>query len=102
MVDPTGVAGAGGLGSTAGAARGATGAAQGRGGFAEVLRSSIEEVARLQEDASRAVEELAAGRTEDLTGVIMAVEKADIAFKTLLAIRTKLMDAYEEIKNIPL
>jgi len=29
-----------------------------------------------------------------------AVEKADLAFKTLLAIRSKLMDAYEEIKQI--
>ena len=35
-----------------------------------------------------------------MTGVMTAVEKADMAFKTLLAIRSKLMDAYEEIKGI--
>jgi flagellar hook-basal body complex protein FliE len=29
-----------------------------------------------------------------------AVEKSDLAFKTLLTIRAKLMDAYEEIKQI--
>ena len=29
-----------------------------------------------------------------------AVEKSDLAFKTLLAIRTKLMEAYEEFKAI--
>jgi len=68
--------------------------------FAEALRKSIDEVARLQQDASRAVEDLATGKTEDVSGVMTAVEKADLAFKTLLAIRSKLMEAYEEIKAI--
>jgi len=31
-----------------------------------------------------------------------AMEKSDVAFKTLLAIRTKLMEAYDEVRNIPL
>jgi flagellar hook-basal body complex protein FliE len=35
-----------------------------------------------------------------VTGVMTAMEKSDLAFKTLLAIRAKLMDAYEEIKGI--
>ena len=29
-----------------------------------------------------------------------AVEKSDLAFKTLLAIRSKLIDAYDEIKGM--
>jgi flagellar hook-basal body complex protein FliE len=69
-------------------------------GFADVLKSQIDEVAKLQKDASQAVENLTTGRTEDVAGVMTAMEKSDIAFKTLLAIRAKLMDAYEEIKNI--
>ena len=72
----------------------------GAASFADVLKSSIDEVSRLQQDASQAVQDLATGRTEDVTGVMTAVEKSDIAFKMLLAIRGKLMDAYEEIKNI--
>ena len=47
------------------------------------------------------MEDLATGKSENVTGVMTAVEKSDLAFKTLLAIRTKLMDAYDEIKNIP-
>jgi flagellar hook-basal body complex protein FliE len=81
-----------------GAARqgpGATGAS-----FADVLKDSIGEVSRLQQDASQAVENLATGKTEDVTGVMTAMEKSELAFKTLLAIRAKLMDAYEEIKSI--
>jgi flagellar hook-basal body complex protein FliE len=68
--------------------------------FADVLKGSIDEVARLQQDASKAVQDLATGKTENVTGVMTAMEKSDIAFKTLLAIRGKLMDAYDEIKNI--
>ncbi len=88
---------AGGLAPRAGGA-GTPGGAS----FADTLKNSIEEVARLQQDASRAVDNLATGQSENVTGVMTAVEKADIAFKTLLAIRAKLMEAYEEIKNIPI
>jgi flagellar hook-basal body complex protein FliE len=86
-VSPGKTAGAGGAGAS---------------GFADTLKKSIDEVSRLQQDASKAVEDLATGKSEDVTGVMAAVEKSDLAFKTLLAIRAKLMDAYEEIKNIPI
>src|SRR4051812_26279312 len=80
----------------------AGGAAPSAGGssFADVLQKSIGEVSKLQQDASQAVEDLATGKTEDVTGVMTAMEKSDLAFKTLLSIRAKLMEAYEEIKNI--
>jgi flagellar hook-basal body complex protein FliE len=68
--------------------------------FSDVLKNSIDEVARLQQDASKAVEDVMTGKSEDVVGVMTAMEKSDIAFKTLLAIRGKLMDAYEEIKSI--
>jgi flagellar hook-basal body complex protein FliE len=84
-VAPSKIGGAGGAGASS---------------FADTLKNSINEVSKLQQDASQAVEDLATGRTENVTGVMTAMEKADIAFKTLLAIRGKLMDAYEEIKNI--
>ena len=80
--------------------RSSAGDAAGSGGFSDLLQKSIDEVARLQQDASKAVEDLATGKTEDVTGVMTAMEKSDLAFKTLLAIRAKLMDAYEEIKSI--
>jgi len=74
--------------------------ASGSTSFSDVLKNSIDEVSRLQQDASKAVEDLATGKTENVNGVMTAMEKADIAFKTLLAIRAKLMDAYEEVKSI--
>ena len=89
-----GATSAGGISKTTGA--GGTGGAS----FADALKNSINEVSRLQQDASQAVQNLATGKSEDVTGVMTAMEKSDLAFKTLLAIRAKLMDAYEEIKGI--
>jgi flagellar hook-basal body complex protein FliE len=74
--------------------------ATGSSSFADVLKDSIGEVSRLQQDASKAVQDLATGKNDDVTGVMTAMEKSDVAFKTLLAIRAKLMDAYDEIKGI--
>ena len=85
--------------SSSGGAGGA-GSAQGGASFSDMLKNSIDEVSRLQQDASQAVEDLMTKKTENVTGVMTAMEKSDLAFKTLLAIRSKLMDAYEEIKNI--
>jgi flagellar hook-basal body complex protein FliE len=68
--------------------------------FSDMLKNSIDEVSKLQQDASKAVEDLATGKSENVTGVMTAVEKSDLAFKTLLTIRSKLMEAYEEIKGI--
>ena len=86
-----------GIGSASRAAGASTGAS-----FTDALKSSIDEVAKLQQDASKAVENLSAGRTEDVAGVMTAMEKSDVAFKTLLSIRAKLMEAYEEIKSMPI
>jgi flagellar hook-basal body complex protein FliE len=92
----------GGITGTGGVSPGkATGAPKGAS-FADTLQNSIDEVSRLQQDASKAVENLLTGQSENITGVMTAVEKSDLAFKTLLAIRSKLMEAYEEIKNIPI
>ena len=94
--DVAGKLGIGGISpSSAGAAP-----ASGTKSFAEVLKKSIDDVSRMQQDATRAVADLSEGANNDVKGVMTAVEKADLAFNTLLAIRAKLMDAYEEIKNI--
>ena len=89
----------GGTSSSGGVSKTGAGATGGAS-FADALKNSINEVSRLQQDASQAVQDLATGKSEDVTGVMTAMEKSDLAFKTLLAIRAKLMDAYEEIKGI--
>lgn len=100
MIDPT----SGGLGNVGGitpaGGQSPASGAQPASSFSDVLKKSIDEVSKLQQDASQAVDAVSTGQTENVTGVMSAVEKADLAFKTLLAIRSKLMEAYDEIKQI--
>ena len=100
MIDPT-INSLGNIGGIkpAGGSSPASGASP-ASSFSDVLKKSIDEVSKLQQDASQAVNAVSTGQTENVTGVMTAVEKADLAFKTLLAIRSKLMDAYDEIKQI--
>jgi len=68
--------------------------------FKELLLQNIKEVNDLQNDADAAVEDLAAGRRSDPETVLLATQKADMAFQMLLQVRNKVMAAYDEMKQI--
>lgn len=72
------------------------------GSFKDVLFDSIRQVNELQQDAQKAVEGLATGQNDNLAQVMTAVQKADLAFRTLMQIRNKLVDAYQEIRQMRL
>ena len=73
--------------------------AQGRD-FKSLLVSEIAQVNEMQGDAARAIEDLSTGRRADIETVIMATEKADTAFRLLMQVRNKMLDAYEEVKQM--
>ncbi|MBI4578007.1 MAG: flagellar hook-basal body complex protein FliE [Planctomycetes bacterium] len=68
--------------------------------FQDVLKAQIDRVNQMQLDADTAIEDLENGRTENVGEVFTAVQKADLAFKTLMQIRNKLLDAYNEIQRM--
>jgi flagellar hook-basal body complex protein FliE len=91
------------LGRTTGVSPGPSGAAKtGPGSFSETFNKYLDEVNQLQNDASQAIQDNVSGKSDDLDGVMVAMQKSDLAFKTLMSIRTKLIDAYEELKNMPI
>ena len=69
-------------------------------GFKDVLMKNLEEVNAMQKDAQFAIEDLAAGKRGDVDGVMIAKQKADVAFQMLVQVRNTLMDAYEEVRQI--
>jgi flagellar hook-basal body complex protein FliE len=84
-----------------------TGSAQPAGGksdgsFSKVLMDQINEVNRLQAEAADATDRLATGQTTNIAEVMVAVQKADVAFDMLMEIRNKLMDAYQEVQQMRL
>lgn len=68
--------------------------------FKDVLMKNIEQVNRLQQDAEKAIEDLYTGKRDDMDGVLIAKQKADLAFQMLLQVRNKMVAAYEEIKQM--
>ena len=68
--------------------------------FKDVLLQNINEVNKLQQQAATAIEDLSTGQRNDLEGVILATQKADSAFRMLLAVRNKVQQAYEEVKQL--
>ncbi|MCT4642067.1 MAG: flagellar hook-basal body complex protein FliE [Bacteriovoracaceae bacterium] len=74
--------------------------AKGSGTFGDFLANSIAKVNNLQHEANTAMEKLASGKSKNLHETLLTVEKAEIAFKTMNQVRTKVIDAYKEIMKM--
>jgi flagellar hook-basal body complex protein FliE len=68
--------------------------------FAQFMLDAIDEVNSMQQNADHAVEQLMTGEDVNMAEVFTAVQKADMSFRMLLQIRNKMVQAYEEIKDI--
>jgi len=70
--------------------------------FSEMLTKSITDVNSLQNQANKSIERLVTGKSKNLHETMLAVEKAEIAFKSMNQIRQKVLDAYKEIMHMQL
>jgi len=68
--------------------------------FGEILSRSVQDVNSLQKEANTAIEKLVTGENKNIQETMLAVEKADIAFRTMNQIRSKVLDAYREIMKM--
>ena len=68
--------------------------------FREFLMDAIDHVNSMQQDANRAVEQLVTGEDVNAAEVLTAVQKADLTFRMMVQVRNKLVQAYQEIKEI--
>ncbi len=68
--------------------------------FKDVLVDSIQQVNSMQLQADQAVETMFSGGEVNPAEVLTAVQKADLAFRLTMQMRNKLMDVYQEIKDI--
>ncbi|MFP4172786.1 MAG: flagellar hook-basal body complex protein FliE [Candidatus Hydrogenedentota bacterium] len=68
--------------------------------FNEVLQESIGEVQRLQDEADNTIRQLVAGEIKDVSDAMVAVERADVAFQTMMVVRNKMVQAYEEVMRM--
>jgi len=76
------------------------GEAAGGEDFAALVKEQLQKVNDMQSEAEENVQKLLSGETQNLTEVFTAARKAEVAFSLLMEIRNKLVDAYEEMKNM--
>jgi len=69
-------------------------------GFADKLDSAVQSVDKLQFAADEVLTELASAEQVDLHGTMIALEKADIALRTMVSVRDKCIAAYEQVMNM--
>jgi flagellar hook-basal body complex protein FliE len=68
----------------------------------KALGNCIAKVDDLQQASDASVEDLLAGKNNDITAVVSAVAKADMSFKVLVGVRNKLIEAYKQTMSMPL
>jgi flagellar hook-basal body complex protein FliE len=66
-------------------------------GFGDMLGKSLQSLADSQTDASAAAQSLADGSATDPTAVVMAVERAQLAMQLASQIRTKAVEAVQDV-----
>ena len=68
--------------------------------FKDMLVDSVQQVNSMQLEADQAVETLFTGGDVNPAEVLTAVQKADLAFRLTMQMRNKLMEVYQEVKDI--
>lgn len=68
--------------------------------FEDFLSESIVEVNKLQKDSDKLIERLATGDVDDISEVVMASSRAEVAMRMMMEVRNKLLEAYQQISRI--
>ena len=68
--------------------------------FEEALKSAVGGVEQLHTNAQEQVTQLAEGDRHDIHSVMIAVEKADVAFQLMMQVRNKIVNAYQEVSKM--
>lgn len=73
---------------------------EGTKSFKDVLADTVSEVQRLQNDADTTIKQLVSGEITDVAEAMVAVQRADVAFQTMMTVRNRVMTAYDEIMRM--
>ena len=60
----------------------------------------IDEVNQDQTKAEKMVTEMVAGKNKDIAKTMIAMEKADVSLRLLMAVRNKMINAYQEMTRM--
>lgn len=84
-----------------GSKAGASGTEQGPD-FGDLLKQALSEVNQAGQAAEGEARNLMLGESADMHSAMLAVQKADLSFQMMMAVRSKLIDAYREVMRMQL
>ena len=90
-----------GLGQNIGAGKSSSPASAGSTDFVQTLEETMQKVEDLQTEAEKQVEGMVNGQGVDVHSAMIAVEKADLSFQLMMQVRNKIVDAYQQISQMP-
>lgn len=68
--------------------------------IASSFEKMFDEVNKDQQAAERKMTEMMVGKNKDISGTMIAMEKADVSLRMLMAVRNKIVNAYQEIMRM--
>lgn len=71
--------------------------------FGDVLKGAFDAVSRSQNDAARLQEGFQLGDPRaDLPSVMLAMQKSSVSFRALVEVRNRVVQAYQDVMNMPM
>ena len=70
------------------------------GDFQQMIAGAAQDVDALQSQAGAEVANLAAGKTDNVHQVMLALGKSELSFNYMLEVRNRVIDAYKEIMRM--
>ncbi len=70
--------------------------------FSETIKEAIQRVDDLQTTADQNLQDFITHKNTDLHEVMISWEKADTSLKLLMQVRSKVLDAYQEVMRMPI
>ena len=68
--------------------------------FGQLLTDALDNVNDLQKKSDQASADLATGKIEDISQVVIAAEKAAIALQLTIQVRNKVLESYQEMMRM--
>lgn len=69
--------------------------------FEDLLKESMIQVNSLEQRSDTMMKRMATGDVDDISEVVLSVQRAEIALRLLSEVRNKLLDAYQQLARMP-
>ena len=69
--------------------------------FEDLLKESMIQVNSLEQHSDTMMKRMTTGDVDDISDVVLSVQRAEIAVRLLSEVRNKLLDAYQQLARMP-